>query len=108
MVEGQRSGGSASSRDSGASTSGSEIPEEYSEAYQRAYRQFVEEHPTATFSPARPGKRASDQTVLGAQRSKVAGLLADLLSDSRGRVWVAVAVVVILLLVAYGAGRLFA
>lgn len=84
-----------------------EVPEEYSDAYQRAYRQYVEEHPTGMFSPARPGKRASEQSLLGAQRAKIAGLLASLLSDQRGRLVVGAGAVVLVLLVAYGVGRLF-
>lgn len=84
-----------------------EVPDEYSEAYQRAYRQYVEEHPTGMFSPARPGKRASEQSVVGAQRAKVAGALAQLLSHPRGRVIVAAIAVVLLLVVAYSAGRIF-
>lgn len=84
-----------------------EVPEEYSEAYQRAYRQYVEEHPTGMFSPARPGKRASEQSVIGAQRAKVAGALADLLSHPRGRAVVAGVAVLLLLVIAYSVGRIF-
>ncbi|HWU31824.1 MAG TPA: hypothetical protein VN108_03055 [Marmoricola sp.] len=83
-----------------------EVPEEYSEAYQRAYRQYVEEHPTGMFSPARPGKRAVRPTTLGALRGKLAGTLAGLLSDSRKRPSLAAVTFAALVLVAYGIGRL--
>ena len=103
----QPSGGPASSREARAAASPSEVPEEYSEAYQRAYRRSLAEHPTELLSPARPGKRASEQSVVGVQRAKIAGALADLLRDPRGRVLVGVIAVLVVLLVAYGAGRLF-
>jgi hypothetical protein len=83
----------------------SEVPEEYSEAYQRAYRRSLAEHPTELMSPARPGKRALEQSALGAQQARMASGLARLLSDSRGRLLVAIVLVLVLLVVAYGLGR---
>ena len=100
----ESSGGPTQPNDAGAS----EIPEEYSEAYQRAYRRSLAEHPTELMSPARPGKRASEQSPLAARRTKLAGAFADLLSDARGRMLVGAVVIVLLLVIAYEAGRLIA
>ena len=79
-----------------------EIPSDYGDAYRRAYRQSLAEHPTELMSPARPGKRAAK-----ASNAWVAAA-ADVLADQR-RLRVAVAIAVVALLaVAYGAGRLVA
>lgn len=79
-----------------------EVPADYGDAYQRAYRQSLAAHPTELMSPARPGKRAAEPS------STMVAAVADFLADPRRlRVVLAVGVVVLLLL-AYGAGRLIA
>jgi hypothetical protein len=79
-----------------------EIPSDYGEAYQRAYRQSLAAHPTELMSPARPGKRAAKP------EGKWAAVVADVLADQRRLRLVVAAGVVLLLLLAYGAGRLVA
>ena len=79
-----------------------EVAGDYEDAYHRAYRQSLAAHPTELMSPARPGKRAAEPT------HRFAALTAKVLADPR-RIRIAVGVgVLALLLVAYGAGRLFA
>ena len=83
-----------------------EIPPEYTDAYERAYRRSLAEHPTELMSPARPGKRALEPTTKlatwGVRAEKVAaGFLAD--ANRRGIAFGTAALV--LVLVAYAAGR---
>lgn len=79
-----------------------EIPSDYGDAYRRAYRQSLAEHPTELMSPARPGKRAAKPS-----NAWVAAAADVLANQRRLRVAVAIAFVALLAL-AYGAGRLVA
>lgn len=78
------------------------VPSAYVDAYERAYRESLAQHATELISPARPGKRAAQPS------HALVAAVAELLADQR-RLRVAVAVgLVVLLALAYGAGRLVA
>lgn len=87
---------------------GPEIPREYSDVYVRAYRRSLAEHPTELLSPARPGKRAAEPTRPTSLRVRAEKALADVLADPRRRLIAGAGATVVLLLIAYGAGRLAA
>lgn len=89
-----------------ALTTGSEIPPEYSDAYHRAYRRSLAEHPTELMSPARPGKRAAEPARPTSLLLRAEHALAAVLSDPRRRAIAGVVSAVALILLAYGAGRL--
>lgn len=79
-----------------------EVPSDYGDAYRRAYRQSLAAHPTELMSPARPGKRAAKPS------NTLVAAVADFLAEPR-RLRIALAVGVgVLLVLAYGAGRLVA
>ena len=83
-----------------------EVPPEYSDAYERAYRHALAEHPTELMSAARPGKRASEPTTrLASWGAQVEKVVVGVLADPRRRGIALGAVALALVLVAYGLGR---
>lgn len=84
-----------------------EIPPEYSDAYERAYRSSLAEHPTELLAAARPGKRASEPTTrLASWRAHAEEIIVGVWVDATYRAIALGAASVVLLLAAYGAGRL--
>jgi len=85
-----------------------EVPLEYSDAYQRAYRRSLAEHATELMSPARPGKRALEPAAAKPWRAKAEAWVADVLVDPRRRTLAGAVAAVGLVVLAYAAGRLLA
>lgn len=86
----------------------SQIPPEYSDAYERAYRSSLAEHPTELLAAARPGKRASKPaTRLGSWRAGAEELIIDVVANATYRRVAVGSASVVVLLVAYGLGRMF-
>lgn len=86
----------------------SDVPQEYSDAYLRAYQHSLAEYPTELMSPARPGKRAAEPTKGAQRRAKIEKVLADVLINPRRRTIAGAVGAVLLLALAYAAGRLLA
>ena len=86
----------------------SDVPDEYSDAYQRAYQRSLSEYPTELMSPARPGKRAAEPPKGAQRRATVEKAVADLLINPRRRTIAGVVGAVLLLVLAYAAGRMLA
>ena len=83
-----------------------EVPPEYSDAYERAYRHSLAEHPTELMSAARPGKRASKPTTrLASWRVQAEGLVVAVLTVPRRRGIALSVAALVLVVVAYGVGR---
>lgn len=82
---------------------GPEVPAEYRDAYQAAYRRSLAEHPTQLMAPARPGKRAAEQRGAIPWMSSV---VVALVAKPTGRIALAAGCAVALLLLAFVAGRL--
>lgn len=82
------------------------VPAEYSETYEQAYRRSLAEHPTEMMlAAARPGKRAAEQSGAVARLS---ALTARLLVEPRTRLALAALGAVLLIALAFVAGRLAA
>lgn len=84
------------------------MPREYGEAYLRAYRRSMAEHPTELMSPARPGKRALELSPTRSWARRLESALAGVLTAPQKRRAAGTIAVIALLALSYGVGRLLA
>jgi hypothetical protein len=85
-----------------------EVPDDYGDAYQRAYRQSLAAHATELMSPARPGKRAAEPVNRTRARVRLESWVIDTVASPSRRRLAGAGLALVLVLLAYAAGRLAA